>query len=113
MIGEKLDKNKLPYYTVLFKQFPDAITELVKCSKVGHSKYEMMDFDWMNFKRVENKTRYLDAALRHLVESKGQLLEVEDNTSDIKLLHLSASIWNLMAYLQISLELNDTEKNKN
>ena len=49
MEGIKNDKGKLPYYTVLFKQFPLAIKEVIKCSSAGHNKYKETDLDWQNF----------------------------------------------------------------
>lgn len=109
--GNKSDAGKLPIYTVLFKQFPKAMQELVKCSQAGHIKYPD-DVDWLNFKRVENKDRYLDAALRHLLEfSETNSFDKElFNLTNIKVLSLAQVIWNLSAYLERSLdESNNNE----
>lgn len=107
MKGIKLDKNKLPLFTVLFKQFPDAIQEIVKCSNAGHIKYRETDKDWMNFSRVdlsENPNRYLDASVRHLLESKGELLINEDMKEYGETYHLAQAAWNILAHLEIKLK---------
>lgn len=103
MTGVKNDKNKLPYYTVLFNQFPLAIKEIVKCSKAGHEKYKETDLDWQNFSRVENaEIRYKEAALRHMTE-KGQ---IEDMIEYGEMTHEAAVVWNLLADLEIKLREN-------
>jgi hypothetical protein len=103
MDGQKFDNDKLPYYTVLFKQFPLAFKEVVKCSLAGHNKYPL-DTDWMNFKRVSNaENRYLNASLRHMSESGIN----EDMKEYGEVLHEAQVIWNLCAALQIKLENYD------
>lgn len=98
--GQKNDSDKLPYFTVLFKQFPNAIRELVRCSNAGHQKYSETDKDWMNFSRVENAdTRYKNAGLRHMLESG----PVEDMSEYGGMSHEGAVVWNFMADLEIKL----------
>ena len=98
--GVKNDSDKLPYYIVLFKQFPLALKEVVKCSKAGNQKYKDTDSDFQNFSRVQNaETRYKDAMLRHLLES-GQ---VEDMQKYGEMTHEAAVVWNALADLEIKL----------
>lgn len=107
MKGVKHSKNKLPIYTVLFKQFPLAILEVVKCSLAGHKKYSKYDHDWQNFKRVENpEFEYRNAALRHMMQ-KGYC---EDMKEYGEVLHEAQVIWNLLADLQIKLEKYENQK---
>lgn len=96
--GVKLNKNK-PQMSLLFKQFPDALEAIVKCSEYGHNKYKETDGDYLNFKRVEGGSRtYADAGLRHRLYSKG--------TTDIesRLPHAYHVAWNALAELQLILE---------
>ena len=98
--GVKHDSNKLPYYTVLFKQFPNAIKEVIKCSMAGNEKYKETDLDWQNFSRVEGaETRYKNAALRHMTEFG----LVEDMIPYGEMTHEGAVIWNLLADLEVKL----------
>ena len=103
--GQKFSDDKLPIYTVLFKQFPDVIQEVIRCSMAGHKKYSN-DTDWINFKRVPNaENQYLNAALRHMTEFGYN----EDMKEYGMILHEAQVIWNLMAALQIKLD-NSKEK---
>lgn len=100
MKGQKFSNDKLPLYTVIFKQFPLALQEVAKCSQAGHKKYPN-DVDWMNFKRVEDaENQYLNAAIRHLMEEgiNEDMLEYGEIT------HISQVLWNFLAHLQIKLE---------
>ena len=98
--GVKNDSDKLPYYTVLFKQFPLALKEVIKCSKAGNQKYHATDTDWQNFSRLENSdTRYKDAMLRHMSET-GQ---VEDMMEYGEMTHEAAVVWNALADLEVKL----------
>lgn len=100
VIGAKNDSGKLPYFTVLFKQFPLALKEVMKCSKAGNQKYHKTDKDWQNFSRVDKAdTRYKDAMLRHMSED-GQ---VEDMTEYGGMTHEGAVVWNALADLEIKL----------
>ena len=100
MVGVKNDSNKLPYYTVLFKQFPLAIKEVVKCSKAGHNKYKETDLDWQNFSRLEDaETRYKEAMIRHMTEEG----IVEDMIEFGEMTHEGAVIWNALADLETKL----------
>ena len=104
--GQKFDDGKLPLFTVLFKQFPNALKEVVRCSNSGHNKYPN-DTDWMNFKRVDlskNPDRYLNAGTRHLMESEGELLWNEDMEEYGGALHLAQAVWNILAHLERKLE---------
>lgn len=98
--GVKHDSDKLPYFTVLFKQFPNALREVVKCSAAGHEKYKETDLDWQNFSRVDRaETRYKDAMLRHMTEEG----VVEDMLSYGEVTHEAAVVWNALADLEIKL----------
>jgi hypothetical protein len=98
--GQKFSDDKIPLFTVIFKQFPNAIREVAKCSQAGHKKYPA-DTDWMNFKRVENaKESYRNAAIRHLMESGVN----QDMKEYGEILHEAQAIWNLLAALELSLE---------
>lgn len=102
-IGVKNDSDKLPYFTVLFRQFPNALKEVIKCSRAGHNKYSETDTDWMNFSRVSDaETRYKDAMLRHMTE-EGQ---VEDMIQYGEITHEAAVVWNALADLEIKLRKN-------
>ena len=98
--GVKNDSDKLPYYTVIFKQFPLALREIMKCSKAGNNKYHETDKDWMNFSRVENANiRYKDAMLRHMTETG----IVEDMIEFGEMTHEGAVVWNALADLEVKL----------
>ena len=98
--GIKNDSGKLPYFTVLFKQFPLALQEVMKCSKAGNQKYHETDRDQQNFSRVDNaEIRYKDAMLRHMSE-EGQ---VEDMIEFGEMTHEGAVVWNALADLEIKL----------
>lgn len=98
--GVKHDSDKLPYFTVLFKQFPNALREVVKCSAAGHEKYKATDLDWQNFSRVDRaETRYKDAMLRHMTEEG----VVEDMSAYGEVTHEAAVVWNALADLEIKL----------
>lgn len=101
--GVKNDSDKLPYYIVLFKQFPLALKEVVKCSKAGNQKYHATDTDWQNFTRLENSdTRYRDAMLRHM----GETGQVEDMQKYGEMTHEAAVVWNALADLEVKLRKN-------
>ena len=103
--GVKLDLSKLPYYTVLFKQFPLALQEVMKCSKAGNQKYHETDLDWQNFSRVEKaETRYKDAMLRHLAEEGS----VEDMEKYGGMTHEGAVVWNALLDLEVKLRRNNS-----
>ena len=92
-------EGKLPYYTVLYKQFPNAIESLVKRSVQGHIKYAKYDHNWDNFKSVEPE-EYLNAALRHLKEPNEIDKELVELTGQ-ETTHAEAALWNLVAYVEI------------
>lgn len=106
MEGIKHDSEKLPYFTVLCTQFPDAINAVIRRSLEGHLKYEEFDKDWKNWERVENGYEtYSNALLRHLFK------EGEDTPLE----HDIAVAWNALARLQVRLKENEknTFKKKN
>lgn len=106
-VGQKNDQGKLPYHTVLFKQFPRAIRELVRCSNAGHLKYHETDRDWLNFTRLENtETRYKNAGLRHMTES-GEVPDMEEFGG---MSHEGAVLWNFMADLEVQLRNNEQQQ---
>ena len=98
--GVKNDSGKLPYYIVLFKQFPLALQEVMKCSAAGNNKYHKTDKDWQNFARVEGAdTRYKNAMLRHMGET-GSVKDMEEYGG---MTHEAAVVWNALADLEVSL----------
>lgn len=99
--GVKNDSGKLPYYIVLFKQFPLALQEVMKCSQAGHNKYYATDSkDWQNFARVEGADiRYKNAMLRHMSET-GSVKDMEEYGG---MTHEAAVAWNALADLEVSL----------
>lgn len=100
MSGQKFSQNKIPAYTVIFQQFPNAIQEVIKCSQAGHKKYPD-DIDWKNFERVKNaENEYLNAAIRHLFEEGIN----QDMIEFGNVLHEAQVIWNLLARLEIKLK---------
>ena len=100
LLGQKYSKDKLPIYTVIFKQFPNAIREVVKCSQAGHNKYIETDTYWDNFKHVPDPiNQYRNAALRHMGEEGIN----EDMKEYGKCTHEGQTIWNLLAALEIEL----------
>lgn len=106
--GQKFDEGKLPIFTVLVKQFPKAFNEIARCSASGHKKYPA-DVDYMNFKRVsleENNNRYLDACMRHLIESQGGLKKDAGMEPYGGAIHLAQAAWNILAHLEIKLSEN-------
>ena len=106
MEGVKRDNGKLPYYTVLFKQFPLALRAVIECSVAGHNKYHETDKDWQNFSRLENAdTRYKDASLRHMAETG----IIEDMIEYGEMTHEAAVVWNLLADLEIKLRKENNE----
>lgn len=98
-VGVKKDEGKLPLGIIIQKQFPNALKAIAECSKYGNDKYKETDKDWCNLHRVENgEERYLDAAMRHLVDAGKDLKEKDPDT---KLEHIKHSVWNMLALLEI------------
>lgn len=96
MKGIKKDNEKLPYFTVLCKQFPLAIEALVSRSLQGHLKYIENDADYLNWRRIDNpEKRYQEALLRHAMYIGNEDTEIE---------HIAATMWNCAALLQLKLE---------
>lgn len=94
--GIKLNKLK-PQLSLLFKQFPQALEAISRCSEYGHEKYKETDLDYLNFKRVkEGSKAYADAGLRHRLQ-KGIDLES-------MLPHCYHVAWNALAELELILE---------
>lgn len=89
----KFSDNKIPLYTVLVKQFKNALLEVAKRSEIGHKKYIENDADYMNFKTV-SIDEYDNALMRHLFE----------DGEDTQLEHYTAVAWNSLARLQLYLE---------
>jgi len=100
--GKKETENKLPM-SILFKQFPDALKAIVKCSEYGHKKYSDTDQDYLNFRRIKGGSKaYADAGLRHR-------LEIGDDLESY-LPHPYHIAWNALAELQLWIE--ETTLNK-
>ena len=97
----KETEGKLPYYTVLYKQFPNAIEALVKRSVQGHIKYAQFDQNWDNFKNVDPQA-YLEAALRHL-RTPDEIDEDLSQLTNIETTHAMAAMWNMTVYVQLTL----------
>lgn len=92
--GVKNDEDKLPYFTVLCKQFPNAINAVIKRSQQGHEKYLEADSDWKNWERVDNGyIAYSNALMRHIF----------NNGEDDSIEHDIAVAWNALARLEIRL----------
>lgn len=104
--GHKDLDNKIPMYTILSRQFPNAILEVCKRAEQGHQKYQEFDQDYMNYKRIKSESNehrieiYKNAQLRHLFEI-GEDTELE---------HASASAWNALAVLELTI-LHNTKSN--
>jgi hypothetical protein len=91
--GVKTNKNK-PQISLLFKQFPEALKAIAKCSEYGHEKYKETDTDYLNFQRVEGGSKtYADASLRHRLE--------QGNDLESGLPHQYHVAWNALAELQM------------
>lgn len=86
-------EGKLPLYTVLKKQFKNALTCVVERSEFGHRKYFETDQDYQNF-RQHSVEEYSNALMRHLFE-EGEGTEKE---------HMIATAWNALARLEIYLQ---------
>lgn len=90
----KFDENKLKYSLIP----PEVLEELAKVFTYGANKYEIN-----NWKKVDNKTRYVDALYRHMEAwRKGEKVDKES-----KLMHLSHAMTNI-AFL-IYFELKEKE----
>lgn len=89
------EQGKLPIYTVLSKQFPNALKAIVERSLIGHEKYKKHDEDFQNFLRVPNAVEeYSNAMIRH------SLCVGEDTELD----HYIATAWNSIARLECYLQ---------
>jgi len=94
----KFSADKIPLYTVLVKQFKNALLEVAKRSEVGHKKYIENDADYMNFKTV-SIDEYDNALMRHLFE----------DGEDTQLEHYTAVAWNSLARLELYLEQKNNQ----
>lgn len=102
--GQKFSDEKVPLYTVMFKQFPNALQAVAKCSHAGHKKYKETDQDYMNFLRVPNpEHQYKNAAIRHMMESGVN----QDMLEYGECLHEAQAVWNLLCALEIKLRQNE------
>jgi Domain of unknown function (DUF5664) len=93
--GAKADAGKLRPWLVL-GEFSNALEEVSKVGTAGAKKYTPNG--WIT---VENgKERYMDAAMRHLLEiGKGN--KYDDGPTGIYTKHISNAIWNLLAVLEL------------
>lgn len=95
--GKKFDGGKLPIYQGVIDYFPQAIQGAAESSQFGAVKYDVPYSD-KNWAKVENaERRYLDALMRHLMD----YLDGEKYADDSKLSHISAFVWNALAYSQL------------
>lgn len=104
----KHDEDKLPMYTVIVKQFPNALKQAAARSMIGHNKYAKTDVNWDNFKAV-SKERYLEACMRHLLEGE-HTVDKDGLAQGIETLHIDAALWNLLAYVELSHVNTDNNK---
>jgi len=98
--GVKTDSHKVDI-SVLFKQFPRALTAVAEASAYGHNKYRETDKDMLNFTRVENaESRYRGALMRHERDryTDGYL------DSESNLPHIYHKAWNALAELEMHLK---------
>jgi len=98
--GVKTDSSKVDI-SVLFKQFPRALTAVAEASAYGHQKYIEHDLDMLNFTRVENaESRYRGALMRHERDryTDGYL------DSESNLPHIYHKAWNALAELEMHLK---------
>lgn len=98
--GVKTDSSKVDI-SVLFKQFPRALTAVAEASAYGHQKYIEHDLDMLNFTRVENaESRYRGALMRHERDryTEGYL------DSESNLPHIYHKAWNALAELEMHLK---------
>ena len=87
--------------SVLFKQFPRALTAVAEASAYGHNKYRETDKDMLNFTRVDNaESRYRGALMRHERDryTDGYL------DSESNLPHIYHKAWNALAELEMHLK---------
>ncbi len=97
-LGKKENKNK-PQISLLFKQFPQALEAVAKCSEYGHEKYKEVDADYLNYQRVEGGSNtYADAGLRHRLH--------QGNDVESGLPHQYHVAWNALAELQLWINEN-------
>lgn len=98
--GVKTDSSKVDI-SVLFKQFPRALTAVAEASAYGHNKYRETDKDMLNFTRVDNaESRYRGALMRHERDryTDGYL------DSESNLPHIYHKAWNALAELEMHLK---------
>lgn len=94
--GKKYDDAKTKMAMVL-SYFADAFEGVAKCGTYGNVKYAdgYWDYNWNLL--VDAEKRYLDAAIRHLMEDmKGNEFDSESG-----LPHIDHVTWNLMAVSQL------------
>lgn len=99
VIGVKHSKEK-PKLSILFKQFPNALKAIARCSEFGHEKYKETDQDYLNYSRVEGGSdNYADAGLRHRTET--------GVSEESGLPHYYHVAWNALAELELKLSENN------
>ena len=105
MEGQKLDSGKLPLGIVIQRQFPNALKLIAEASEYGHQKYKETDGDYMNCSRLPNrKERYLNAMMRHILDSGLDLTHKDPETN---LMHITHAVWNGLQLLEA---INDESK---
>jgi hypothetical protein len=98
--GAKLDAGK-PMPWLCISGFSRALGEVVKVSTIGARKYSPN-----GWKAVpDGQTRYMDAALRHLLA----LGAGDPVDADTGCLHKAQVIWNLLAALELELQEKEQE----
>lgn len=111
MVGEKFSEGKIPVYTLIARQFPDAIKEVARSTRAGHIKYIRTDLNWDNWRNVPNALEeFKEAAGRHLIESASHTFNEDMSEYDPKVRHLAQVAWNALAALQLELEAEENGK---
>jgi len=87
--GAKLDAGK-PRPWLVLGGFRNALMEVVKVGTMGAAKYS--DHGWLQV--PDAQSRYLDAALRHI-------LDTEEFDKESGLPHLAHAAWNVLAVLEL------------
>lgn len=101
--GAKLDQGKV--YASLLGDFGRALMAVAENSTMGAQKYSRGG--WQSV--PDGITRYRDAAWRHLLKRSKEEFDSDPDTVQrgYKIRHLTATIWNLLAELELTLRAED------
>jgi len=93
--GAKLDAGK-PRAALVIGGFANALQQVIDVGTFGAEKYT--DDGWQRV--VNGESRYMDAAMRHLLAHLGG----EDADKESGLSHLAHAAWNILAVSELRLE---------